>query len=143
MNAQAEFLSHIMRLGDVKAVTIMHDQKGYGLDPEFITICNLREGFTDEEFTKFIEDLDFEYDNGYGTQHLFGKIWYTDGSWSERYEYDGSENWTHQQLTGVWHYDMQYFIDRHKEHQDQMDDYYAERDRKAYEQDYMDYDPDE
>lgn len=33
------------------------------------------------------------YDAGYGGQELFGTIWYTDGSWSERGEYDGSEWW--------------------------------------------------
>jgi|NOAtaT_6_FD_contig_121_80337_length_3634_multi_9_in_0_out_0_5 hypothetical protein len=142
MNAQAEFLNHIMHLPDVKAVTIMIDNEGYGLNPEYIKIFNLREGFTDEEYTKFIEDLDVEYDDGYGTQHLFGKIWFVDGSWSDRYEYDGSKCWTYQELTEVWHYNMQFFIDIHKKHKEQMDDYYAERDRKAYEEDFMDYDPD-
>lgn len=142
MNAQAEFLNHIMHLPDVKAVTIMIDNEGYGLNPEHIKIFNLREGFTDEEYTKFIEDLDVEYDDGYGTQHLFGKIWFVDGSWSDRYEYDGSECWTYQELTGVWHYDMQFFIDKHKEHKEQMDNYYADRDRIAYLQENIDYDPD-
>jgi hypothetical protein len=33
------------------------------------------------------------YYNGYGSQELFGIIWYVDGSWSERVEYDGSEWW--------------------------------------------------
>ena len=37
--------------------------------------------------------LDFEYNNGYGGQELFGYIWYTDGTWSERGKYDGSEWW--------------------------------------------------
>ena len=37
--------------------------------------------------------LDFEYDDGFGMQELFGYIWYTDGTWSERVEYDGSEWW--------------------------------------------------
>ena len=37
--------------------------------------------------------LDFDYDDGYGGQELFGYIWYTDGTWSERGEYDGSEWW--------------------------------------------------
>jgi hypothetical protein len=40
--------------------------------------------------------LDFEYDAGYGGQELFGYIWYADGSWSDRGEYDGSEWWRHQ-----------------------------------------------
>ena len=39
--------------------------------------------------------LDFEYDNGYGSQELYGHIWYTDGTWSERYEYNGDERWVH------------------------------------------------
>ena len=43
-----------------------------------------------------IEDihlLDFEYDSGFGTQHLFGVVWLSDGTWFERLEYDGSECW--------------------------------------------------
>jgi len=39
--------------------------------------------------------LDFEYDSGYGTQELDGYIWYADGTWSVRGEYDGSEWWEH------------------------------------------------
>jgi len=42
-----------------------------------------------------IERLDFEYDSGYGGQELFGHIWYQDGTWSSRGEYDGSEWWEH------------------------------------------------
>jgi hypothetical protein len=41
--------------------------------------------------------LDFNYDNGYGTQHLEGTVWYMDGTWSERGEYDGSEWWEHRE----------------------------------------------
>ena len=40
-----------------------------------------------------LPELDFNYDNGYGGQELYGYIWYTDGTWSERGEYDGSEWW--------------------------------------------------
>ena len=39
--------------------------------------------------------LDYDYDSGFGGQRLFGFIWYKDGSWSERGEYDGSEWWSH------------------------------------------------
>lgn len=39
--------------------------------------------------------LDFFYDAGFGGQELFGFILYSDGTWSEREEYDGSEWWTH------------------------------------------------
>ena len=45
------------------------------------------------ELEEVLQLLDFDYDNGYGGQELFGYIWYTDGTWSERGEYDGSEWW--------------------------------------------------
>lgn len=37
--------------------------------------------------------LDIEYDNGYGGQELFGRVWLTNDAWLERGEYDGSEWW--------------------------------------------------
>ena len=49
--------------------------------------------FTDEEYEKFLQDIDVEYDNGYGIQHLYGTIWCKDGVWIERGEYDGAEWW--------------------------------------------------
>ena len=41
--------------------------------------------------------LNFEYSNGFGGQELQGTIWYSDGTWSERAEYDGSEWWEHRE----------------------------------------------
>jgi len=37
--------------------------------------------------------LDREYDSGFGTQYLDGIVWFDDGSWATREEYDGSERW--------------------------------------------------
>ena len=45
------------------------------------------------ELEEVLPLLDFDYNNGYGWQELFGYIWYTDGTWSERGEYDGFEWW--------------------------------------------------
>lgn len=51
-------------------------------------------GYTPEDLEIFLNEIDFEYDSGYGLQELFGTIWYTDGlTWSSRFEYDGSECW--------------------------------------------------
>lgn len=36
-----------------------------------------------------------EFDPGWGVQELHGYIWYNDGTWSSRAEYDGSEWWEH------------------------------------------------
>ncbi|NBW23325.1 MAG: hypothetical protein EBR82_86815 [Caulobacteraceae bacterium] len=52
----------------------------------------------------FLHRLDFEYDRGYGTQELFGTIWYTDGTWSGRYEYDGAEEWVHRKIPVIPEY---------------------------------------
>jgi deoxyribonuclease-4 len=43
-----------------------------------------------------LPQLNFYYDDGYGGQELFGYVWYEDGTWSDRGEYDGSEWWQHQ-----------------------------------------------
>ena len=53
----------------------------------------LKVGFSDKDFKVFLKTLDFEYDSGYGLQEVFGCIWYLDGTWSSRGEYDGSEWW--------------------------------------------------
>ena len=40
-----------------------------------------------------IEPLDFNYNDGYGSQEIFGFIVFKDKSWLARREYDGSEWW--------------------------------------------------
>jgi len=57
---------------------------------------NLPVRYTDSELTSFKAVLaSIDYDNGFGTQHLFGTIWLNDGTWMDREEYDGSEWWSH------------------------------------------------
>jgi hypothetical protein len=54
----------------------------------------LRENYTKNEFKEFLDSLNFEYDNGHSSsQQLFGTVWFSDGTWGTREEYDGSENW--------------------------------------------------
>ena len=80
MNAKEELLKHI---GDreVKYVRVYRGNN------------KVIEGTLDE----VLPSLDFLYDNGYGSQKLEGTIWYSDGTWSERGEYDGSEWWEHRE----------------------------------------------
>lgn len=44
-----------------------------------------------------LDDLNFEYNSGYGLQHLFGTVYCKDSNnnpvWLTRGEYDGSEWW--------------------------------------------------
>jgi hypothetical protein len=42
---------------------------------------------------QFWNALDFEYDQGFGAQHLHGTVWLTNHRWLTRGEYDGSEWW--------------------------------------------------
>jgi hypothetical protein len=84
MNAQKELVEHVQsRKVEFVSIAI---RKGYDDEP-------LRIKGTLEEVLPL---LNFEYDNGYGGQELFGYIWYEDGTWSDRGEYDGSEWWQHQ-----------------------------------------------
>lgn len=90
MNAKQEFLNHVGDPASVKCVNISIG------DPYFEDESvehNLRVDHTPEDMFRFIEGLNFEYHNGYGSQNLFGCIWYHDGTWSTRGEYDGSEWW--------------------------------------------------
>ena len=55
----------------------------------------LKVDHTPEERGEFLDGLDFDYDDGYGGQELFGTIWFVDGTYATRAEYDGSEWWEH------------------------------------------------
>lgn len=62
-------------------------------EPMFDKIITLKENWSNNEWLAFLEGLRFNYDDGFGSQHLFGVVWFKDGSWLERTEYDGSEDW--------------------------------------------------
>lgn len=91
-NAETEFLEH------TNGADILCAEVTTGRD--YYDDCDrrrfvLRAGYSKAELEHFLQSLDFEYDSGYGGQELDGYIWYKDGTWSERYEYDGLEWWSH------------------------------------------------
>ena len=92
MNAREEFINHI----GVRKVLCAQIKHGDDYDDDS-KVFNLTTGWDSEDWSKFLTDLDFEYDCGYGGQNLFGTIWYVDGTWSDRGEYDGSEWWEHRE----------------------------------------------
>lgn len=97
-NAKQEFLNHIGKL-PVLCVSI---QKGDDYGDEVIErTFILTTGYTQQDWNDFLSKLDFMYDSGYGGQELFGIIWYADGTWSERGEYDGSEWWQYHQCPNI------------------------------------------
>jgi len=95
MNAKQEFLNEIRNKSKVLCSIITYYKKGKEEDYHLTT------GWTDEDLEIFLKSIDFEYDDGYGTQLLYGNIWYDDGTWSERVEYDGSENWLHKKVPEI------------------------------------------
>jgi len=92
-NAKTEFLEET-KGDDVLCAKVSYGRSYWDDDERHCYI--LRSGYTQIEFDQFLQSLDFEYDSGYGGQKLYGNIWYNDGTWSDRGEYDGSEWWEHQ-----------------------------------------------
>lgn len=91
-NAKEEFISATEGLKVVCA--FIQSGISYFLDddddqPTFI----LKKGYTPKDYEQFLNSLDFDYDNGYGSQYLYGIVWCEYGKWLTRGEYDGSEWW--------------------------------------------------
>ena len=59
-------------------------------------------GYTTEEYNNFLDKLyEIDYDSGYGHQELFGTLWFKDGTWASRKEYDGAESWQLNYCPGI------------------------------------------
>jgi hypothetical protein len=91
MNAKTEFLGHI---GNSKVKCAVISISPYPQTDDNVE-ATLPTPYYKEEYEEFLKKIDVEYDSGYGSQELYGNIWYEDGTWSERGEYDGSEWWAH------------------------------------------------
>jgi hypothetical protein len=84
-NAKQEFLTHI---NDKEVVAAWVEIIGQPLN------C-LPLGYNRQVSSEFLNKLDVEYCDSYGTQELHGTIWYADNTWSTRESYDGMEWWQH------------------------------------------------
>lgn len=98
MNAREEFLKHIE---DRKVICAEICKGAEYYDPEERIVTRLKLNYSDKDYKKFLRRLNFGYDDGYGGQNLYGTIWYDDGSWSERGEYDGSEWWEYKKCPEI------------------------------------------
>jgi hypothetical protein len=101
-NAKQEFLNHINHISGVVLCAEIQKGDDYGDDEEIIErTFILTTGYTEEDWKEFLSKLNFMYDSGYGGQELFGTIWYKDGTWSDRGEYDGSEWWQYNKCPDI------------------------------------------
>lgn len=96
MNAKEELLGKMQQLEEwldgTKIICAHIYTDPYNFEEDSKTY-NLKQGYTHVELKEFLNSLDFNYDNGYGTQEIFGTVWFTNGIWMDRHEYDGSEHW--------------------------------------------------
>ena len=95
VNAKKELLGLLKRVNDsIKCASIRCGEE-YSKDR---TSIDLKEGYSPTESKEFFHRLDFEYDNGFGGQHVYGTIWLMkENTWLERGEYDGSEWWEYKE----------------------------------------------
>lgn len=89
-NCKKEFIEHTKEK-DILCASIEYGKAYWDEDAKKHSV--LKVGFTETDFNLFLKSLNYEYDSGYGGQEVLGTIWYKDGTWSERGEYDGSEWW--------------------------------------------------
>lgn len=76
----------------VKFAKVWCDEFSWGEETPHCAILRSERDASDEH--QFLTDLEsICYNNGYGSQELFGIIVFKDGTWLERCEYDGSEWW--------------------------------------------------
>ena len=89
MNAKQELLE-VLKGASIKCANIYFPEK-YDYKGEEDIVLKVNHSPADLE--EFLNQLDREYDNGYGGQELYGTIWIDDIQWLSRGEYDGSEWW--------------------------------------------------
>ena len=102
INAREELLRHIEALDKVRCAEIIYKPMRKDDQWNVVSYLNyddrqrhirLKLNYSQDDWEQFLVDLDFFYYAGYGCFSLDGMIWYEDGNWSERGEYDGSEGW--------------------------------------------------
>jgi len=92
-NAKDELLTLLKENNKIKCAFISYSSSYRKND-----LCKqiiLKTNYTLQHYEEFLNLLDFNYYSGYGSQELFGTIWFEDGTWLNREEYDGSEWWEH------------------------------------------------
>jgi hypothetical protein len=112
-SAKKEFISHLEEIQEnnkevkvTSAIIVDARTLRYGVISAvpLDLIIVLHPNYSDSEYNNFLEALNFEYYSGYGVQELYGYIWYNEGTWSERYEYDGREWWVYKKCPSFQDY---------------------------------------
>jgi hypothetical protein len=97
-NAKEEFLKTI----ETHKVICAKVRRGYDYGDTKIPWIVLMPDYSEEEYKEFLQNMNFEYDGGYGGQEVFGIICCEDDIWFDRGEYDGSEWWEKHQYPDIF-----------------------------------------
>lgn len=96
-NAKQELLDAVKDTAKIKCAKISNDRDWDDKQKDIVLKLN----YTEADYEKFLNEIDFDYDNGYGGQELYGTVWLEDGTWLSRGEYNGSEWWEHNVLPAI------------------------------------------
>ena len=77
----------------IEWLQVVHTRWDFDGDNDTCNKFQIPPTHTLEEAVEVLKQLDFTYDDGYGTQEVEGTIMFKDGTWMERREYDGAEWW--------------------------------------------------
>jgi hypothetical protein len=96
-NAKEELMSFLSRFGGMESVVAMETTllATTKANEDVELSHTLPVGYGEMAVAEVLAMLNRDYDAGYGQQYLYGTIWFRDGSWGKRVEYDGSEKWKH------------------------------------------------
>lgn len=98
-NAKTEFQEFVKELGVEVLCAQLEDV--YYSSPNLGRKWNLPKGYTKKQLIQFWKDIDFDYDDGYGSEELGGVIWFKDGTYANRGQYDGSEWWEYHKTPDI------------------------------------------
>lgn len=99
-NAKTDFIEAVKEVGK-KPKAALFEEVYWGVDEKDRRKFLLPVGYTNEQYSGFLESLDFKYDDGYGSQVFGGTIWFDDGTYCDRGEYDGSEWWEYHEAPEI------------------------------------------
>jgi hypothetical protein len=86
-NAKKEFLAKVTKT----TATVLWAR--FETETKALIALNPDYASNKEDWDYFLAQLDYDYNSGLGGEHTYGVIMFSDGSWAEREEYDGSSHW--------------------------------------------------
>lgn len=99
VKAAYELQEHVQGKPPIKAAYIAYGAEWGDIG---VTEITLRVGYSEEDYVSFLNALNFEIFDGYGNQCGKCIIWYVDGTWSDRGEYDGVDWWKYNKCPSVY-----------------------------------------